>query len=134
MPLSALRACTIAVVAAVGLALQPVGAVAQPNDAATPAGNPSRGKALFLDDGCYECHGTAGQGNFATAPRLAPHPLPYAALVGYVRKPRGSMPSFSATILPDRDAADIYAFLSSIAAGKTAAQIPLLAGANTKPK
>jgi mono/diheme cytochrome c family protein len=134
MPPNALRVFAIAAVAAVCLALNPAGAVAQPNDAATPAGNPARGKTLFLNYGCYECHGTAGQGNFTTAPRLAPHPLPYAALVSYIRKPGGSMPSFSANILPDRDAVDIYAYLSSISAAKTPAQIPLLAGANTKPK
>ena len=109
-------------------------AVAQTNDAAVPSGDAVRGKSAFMRYGCYECHGTAGQGNFFTAPHLAPHPLPYASLLGYIRKPAGNMPSYSAAILPDRDVSDIYAYLSSIASGKTPAQIPLLSGALTNPK
>jgi mono/diheme cytochrome c family protein len=109
-------------------------ATAQTTAVTPPAGDPVRGKADFTKYGCYECHGTAGQGNFTTAPRLAPHTLPYASLLGYIRKPAGVMPSYSAAILPESDAADIYAFLSSIGSGKTAAQIPQLSGTNLKPK
>jgi mono/diheme cytochrome c family protein len=75
-----------------------------------------------------------GQGNYGAGARLAPKPLPYAALSAYVRRPAGSMPSFSATILPDKTLADIYAYLSSIPAGKTPAQIPILNDTTLKPK
>jgi len=103
--------------------------------AAAPAGDAARGKVDFMGYGCYECHGTLGQGNFTTAPRLAPHPLPYGALSAYVRRPSGNnMPSFSEKILPDKNLADIYAYLSSIPAGKTGEQIPLLSGTNMKSK
>jgi ubiquinol-cytochrome c reductase cytochrome c subunit len=76
--------------------------------------------------GCYECHGTVGQGNFGTGARLAPHPIPFAAVLSYVRRPRGDMPSFSDKILPEKTLADIYAYLSAIPAGKPGSQIPLL--------
>jgi ubiquinol-cytochrome c reductase cytochrome c subunit len=110
-------------------------ASAQTAPAAAPlTGDPVRGKASFLKYGCYECHGTVAQGNYMGIPHLAPHPLPQAALIGYIRRPSGQMPSYSAAILPDKDAADIWAYLASIPAGKSAASIPALSGVNTKPK
>jgi mono/diheme cytochrome c family protein len=102
--------------------------------APAPAGDATRGKADFLAYGCYECHGTQGQGNYGTAPKLAPHPLPFNALIAYIRRPAGEMPSYAAVILPDKDVADIYAYLSSIPAGKPAAGIPVLSGVSTAPK
>jgi ubiquinol-cytochrome c reductase cytochrome c subunit len=107
---------------------------AQTTAAPPPPGDPARGKSDFTKYGCYECHGTLGQGNFTTAPRLAPHTLPYASLLAYIRKPSGVMPSYSAAILPEADAADIYAYLTSIAPGKTPEQLPLLAGTTLKSK
>lgn len=44
------------------------------------------------------------------------------------------MPSFSASILPDKDLADIYAYLQSIPAGKPYSQIPILSGTTMKAK
>jgi ubiquinol-cytochrome c reductase cytochrome c subunit len=99
-----------------------------------PAGDATRGKAAFMKYGCYECHGTVAQGNYNGIPHLAPHPLPEAALIGYIRRPSGQMPSYSAAILPDKDAADIWAYLASIPAGKTAAEIPALSAISTKSK
>lgn len=122
-------------VAAALAGLHTVSAQTTPAAAAPPPpGDVTRGKSAFMRFGCYECHGTLAQGNFTTAPHLAPHPLPYAALIGYIRRPTGNMPSFSASILPDKDVADIYAYISSIPAAKTAAQIPLLSGTTLKPK
>ena len=42
-----------------------------------PAGaqDAENGKRLFVRNGCYQCHGYAGQGGSAGA-RLAPKPLP----------------------------------------------------------
>ena len=84
--------------------------------------------------GCYECHGTVAQGNYMGIPHLAPHALPYAAINAYIRKPAGQMPSYSVAILPDKDVADIAAFLASIPVGKAPADIPLLNSTTTKPK
>ena len=34
---------------------------------------PAQGKAIFMADGCYECHGQVGQGGRLTGPRARPH-------------------------------------------------------------
>lgn len=109
-------------------------AIAQTTAGGAPPGDATRGKAAYLSYGCYECHGTTGLGNYGAGPKLAPHPLPWAAVVSQVRRPRLDMPSFSATILPDKDLADIYAYLESIPAGKPGSQIPLLSNTTLKPK
>ena len=90
---------------------------------AAPAGNAERGKATFMRVGCYECHGTVGQGG--TGPRLAPNPRTVESLTAYVRKPAG-MPAYSAKVLPDAELADIRAYLASVPAPPPVASIPLL--------
>ena len=105
-----------------------------PAAAPPPSGDAAHGKADFLRYGCYECHGTVGQGNYGTGAKLAPHPLPWAAVQAYVRRPSGNMPSFSEKILPTSDLADIYAYLSSIPAGRAYTQIPILNSTTMKPK
>ena len=52
------------------------------------------GKRLFMKAGCWQCHGTVGQGGVA-GPRIAPDPLPYEALAAFVRT--------SGTTLPGRE-------------------------------
>ena len=79
---------------------------------AQDAGNAENGKKLFLKNGCYECHGTVGQGG--TGPRLAPRPLAAAALAAYVRKPGNGMPPYSVKVMTDAEAADIRAYLATI--------------------
>ena len=101
---------------------------------AAQEGNVQNGKRLYLKDGCYECHGTVGQGNYGTGAKLAPKPPPWSTVSTYVRKPTGQMPSFSASILADKDLADIYAYLQSIPAGKPYSQIPILSGTTMKAK
>jgi ubiquinol-cytochrome c reductase cytochrome c subunit len=123
----ATRIATFALATLAAVTITAHDAAAQTTAAATPPpGDAARGKAAFMSFGCYECHGTVGQGNFGTGARLAPHPIPFAAVLSYVRRPRGDMPSFSDKILPDKTLADIYAYLSSIPAGKPGSQIPLL--------
>jgi ubiquinol-cytochrome c reductase cytochrome c subunit len=86
---------------------------------------PSKGKSLFTKYGCYECHGTQGQGTTAGA-RLAPKPLALAALTAYVRQPKGQMPPYTAKVVSDADLADIRAYLASIPEPPPAKNIPLL--------
>jgi ubiquinol-cytochrome c reductase cytochrome c subunit len=83
---------------------------------AAPAGNVEDGKRLYLKNGCYECHGTVGQGAQANpvAPRLAPKPLSLAALIAYVRKPAGTMPPYVSKVMSDAELADVRAYLASI--------------------
>ncbi|HLI83450.1 MAG TPA: cytochrome c [Bryobacteraceae bacterium] len=93
---------------------------------AAPAGNPQKGKQLFQSYGCYQCHGREGQGEAGTGPRLAPKPIPFAALSKYVRQPTGQMPPYTKKVVSDRDLADIYAFLGAQPAPPLAKSIPLL--------
>ncbi|HYZ14864.1 MAG TPA: c-type cytochrome [Candidatus Acidoferrum sp.] len=129
MSLSRARAALAAILALTALTggisttLPAAGQTADP----TPSGDAVRGKAAFVAHGCDECHGSLGQGNRGFGVRLAPHPIPYAAVVRQLRSPRSVMPPYSAKVLSDRDAADIYAYLASIPSGKPAASIPILA-------
>ena len=59
--------------------------------AQAPAGDAAKGKVLFMKNGCYECHGTVGQGG--TGPRIAPRtaslayvPVSYTHLDVYKRQ------------------------------------------------
>jgi len=93
-----------------------------------PTGDPVNGKRLYLADGCFECHGRAGQGgnfNYAT-PALAQIALPVDSFVAFLREAPNDMPSFSASVLSDKDAADIHAFLQSLPGPRPAKDIPLL--------
>ena len=93
-----------------------------------PKGDPVNGKKIYLADGCFECHGRAGQGgrfNYAT-PVLAQIELPVDSFTAFIREAPNDMPSFSADVLSDEDAADIHAFLSSLPGPKSPKDIPLL--------
>jgi mono/diheme cytochrome c family protein len=97
-------------------------------DDTPPSGDPVNGKRLYLADGCFECHGRAGQGgrfNYPT-PALADIALPVESFISFLREAPNDMPSFSADVLSDKDAADIHAFLSSLPGPKSPKDIPLL--------
>jgi len=91
-----------------------------------PATNVARGKQLYMATGCYQCHGTSGEGGGSALPRLAPGPIPYEGVLLQLRKPRGRMPVYTTVTMPDKDVADIYAYLQSIPKGKSASEIPML--------
>jgi ubiquinol-cytochrome c reductase cytochrome c subunit len=92
---------------------------------ALAAGNAEKGKALYVKNGCWQCHGYVGQGGAAGKP-LAPKPMPYEAFNVFVRNSNGQMPPYPKEILSDADLADIHAYLSSIPAPKDYKSIPLL--------
>jgi ubiquinol-cytochrome c reductase cytochrome c subunit len=100
----------IPIVAALGAALLGVGAAA----AADAAGDGGHGRQVYMAVGCYQCHGTVGQGSVASGPRLAPEPMPLASMVQLLRQPLNQMPAYSDKTLSDRDIADIHAYLASI--------------------
>src|SRR6267142_4413639 len=77
------------------------------------AASAEKGKVFFIQYGCFQRHGTVGQGGNA-GPKIAPDPLPYEALANFVRTTSREMPPYSEKILPDADLADIYAYLQSI--------------------
>jgi mono/diheme cytochrome c family protein len=92
------------------------------------AGDAAKGKKLYLADGCFECHGRAGQGgrfNYPT-PSLAQIELPVDSFIAFLRAAPNDMPAYSADVLSDQDAADIHAYLSSLPGRKPAKDFPLL--------
>jgi ubiquinol-cytochrome c reductase cytochrome c subunit len=91
-----------------------------------PAGNAQKGKQLFQNYGCYQCHGREAQGGAGTGPRLAPKPIPWAQLEKYVRQPGGQMPPYTKKVVSDEELGDIYAFLSAQPQPPPAKNIPLL--------
>src|SRR5690349_10098048 len=94
--------------------------------APTPKGNAENGKALFMKIGCYQCHGREGQGSTATGPRLNQNPITYARFVSYIRKPTGEMPPYTAKVVSDQQAADLFSFLQSLPKPPAVDDIPLL--------
>ena len=100
--------------------------MAQAQDA--PPGDAANGKRLYLADGCFTCHGRAGQGGAynGPAPVLASTALPFDGFKGQVRNPVNDMPAFSNANLSDKDIADIYAFVRSLPGPSSPKDIPIL--------
>jgi len=95
--------------------------------AEAPQGDAARGKAAFMKNMCYTCHGSAGQGgDRGSGPRIAYDVWPWEGFAQQVRHPRESMPRYPKELLADQDLADIYAYVSSFRKGPKASEIPLL--------
>ncbi len=88
-------------------------------------GDAENGKHLFVKDGCYECHGYAGQGGAAGA-RIADISLNAQGLIRYVRAPAGQMPAYKEKVISDQHLTDIWAYLQSLPKAKPPKDIPLL--------
>ena len=69
---------------AAGLLLGPFSAV---------AASPEKGKTAYIKYGCWQCHGTVGQGA-ATGLKLAPDPKPLAFMQVFIRTTKGTMPPY----------------------------------------
>lgn len=98
------------------------------------SGNATEGKALYYSYGCYACHGYSGE----TGPR------PFVGRWGHLESeqtfltflrqranvapvtPSGSMPNFSAQVLPDPKAKDIYAYIRTFKSTAPQAKDPTL--------
>ena len=89
------------------------------------AASAEKGKAAFIQHGCWQCHGFVGQGG-VTGPKLAPDPLPIEAFTAFVRTTDRAMPPYMEAILSNEDLADIHAYLESIPKPADAKSIPLL--------
>jgi ubiquinol-cytochrome c reductase cytochrome c subunit len=105
--------------ALVGLAL---------GQAAIAAGSPEKGKTAFIVHGCFQCHGTVGQGaaRESNGKVLYDTKLPLEALIAFVRGTNRAMPAYSEKILSDADLTDIYAYLESLPKPADYKTIPLL--------
>ena len=95
--------------------------------AAAPAWAQSadKGKAAYIGNGCWQCHGFVGQGG-VTGPKLAPDTKPLAYFAAFVRNTNGPMPPYSEKMLSKDELADIVAYLKSLPAGPDFKSIPLL--------
>ena len=92
------------------------------------AADAAKGKAAFMKYGCWQCHGTEGQGSAITSlgKVLAPDPMPLETFVAFVRSTDRAMPPYSEKVLPNEDLADMHAYLASIPKPKDYKSIPLL--------
>lgn len=88
----------------------------------------ANGRRVYLAVGCFTCHGRSGQGgNFNyPAPELARTSLPLEAFTRIVRSGPNDMPGYPASVLSDKEIADIRAFLRSLPGRQPLDQFPLL--------
>lgn len=130
MGYKAMKPAVVLSAAALVLALAaPPSQAAPANRASAPSAAAQEGARLFHRTGCYLCHGTLGQGAYATgAPQLAPDPISLDRFRAYLRLPTGRMPPYSGAILPDRQVEQIHQYLQSIPFTPGPRQIPLLNG------
>jgi mono/diheme cytochrome c family protein len=96
--------------------------------AALAAGSPEKGKVAIVKHGCFQCHGTVGQGaaRESNGKVLYNTALPLEAFTSFVRTTNRAMPPYSEKILSNDDLADIYAYLESLPKPADYKTIPLL--------
>ena len=82
------------------------------------------GRALYVSQQCWQCHGYEGQGGVAGG-RIAPTPYPYAAFARLVRF-TNLMPAYSPRVLSDEQLRLIYAYVRSIPEPPALEEIPEL--------
>ena len=102
--------------------------IASASAAEAPKGDPGKGRALYMTNGCSYCHGTAGQGGGGRTGglRIANQAIGYAAFINQLRHPVNEMPPYAEKAMPDEQVADIFAFVSSLPPPADAKSIPLL--------
>jgi ubiquinol-cytochrome c reductase cytochrome c subunit len=89
------------------------------------AASAEKGKAAYVQHGCWQCHGFQGQGA-STGAKLAPDPISLETFTAFVRTTDRAMPPYSEAVLSNEDLADIHAYLQSIPKPLDAKNIPLL--------
>jgi mono/diheme cytochrome c family protein len=118
----------LAIVAATSVSFVPARAQTPQAGAETsaPSGNAEKGKKLFVDRGCWQCHGTEAQGGGIAGPRLAGRVAAWTAFSRYVRRPTDEMVPYTEKMLPNSDLADIYAWLKAIPPPPPVSSLPQL--------
>jgi len=91
-----------------------------------PLGSAERGKKLFVDLACYSCHGTHGQGGGRGSEPAISRGFPWQAFLTQMRKPRLDMPAYEEKWVSDQDAADMFAYFTSLKPAPAAKDIPQL--------
>jgi mono/diheme cytochrome c family protein len=69
-------------------------------------------RSPYVVNGCYQCHGYAGQGGAGA--RLARTAYSFEAFAALVRRPANEMPAYAPQVLDDRDLRSIYDYLRSL--------------------
>ena len=88
----------------------------------------SRGRAVYMNSGCWACHGYTGRGGIGpmSGPDIAREEITREALTFIVRHPIRIMPAFSEKVLSDAQLADIHSFLAAQPRSRSVSDIPLL--------
>jgi ubiquinol-cytochrome c reductase cytochrome c subunit len=101
--------------------------------AAPPKAEIERGRQLYMATGCYQCHGTVGQGSRFTGPALVvPGLWPLEAFAAQLRSPADAMPPYTAKVMADEDIAAIRSYLASLPPPPDPNSIALLQAVATK--
>jgi mono/diheme cytochrome c family protein len=117
--LRALTAVALALFAACAASLGGVGSAF--------AASADKGKAAFVQHGCWQCHGFNGQSTVTSSGRvIARTALSLDAFKSFVRGSNGAMPPYRPPVLSDGELDDIYAYLQAIPQPKPPGAIPLL--------
>ena len=85
-----------------------------------------RGRADFVEVGCFQCHGYQGQGG--AGPRLAPDPIALENFMRIVRRPPSVMPAYSPAVVSEEQLERIHAYLESIPQPPDVSSLPILSG------
>jgi mono/diheme cytochrome c family protein len=115
----------IALIVAVAVLLSSAQLPAQAPSMA-PAGNVENGKKLWVDRACFQCHDYQAQGGAGSGARLAGRLPAWDYFLKYIRRPTGQMIPYTAKVLPDQEAADIYAWIKSLPPPPPVSSIPEL--------
>lgn len=75
-------------------------------------GDPARGKLLYSQRGCINCHGEQAQGN--VGPKLAGTTLTFEAVIHQLREPRGVMQRYLPKDQSDADECDVYIYVKNL--------------------
>ncbi len=95
--------------------------------AQSAASDVEAGRQLYMQNGCFACHGTVGQGGERGAgPRIAPETVPFEAFEAMVRNPRQAMPRYETRFVSDEQLLAMHRYLASIPKGPGAKDIPQL--------
>jgi mono/diheme cytochrome c family protein len=94
--------------------------------AQTPAtADPQKGRELYLKYSCYACHGYDGHGGAGA--RLVPMRMNLQGFTAFVHNPpRPQMPPYTASVVPDAQMGDLFAYIKSLPESPAAKDIPLL--------
>jgi ubiquinol-cytochrome c reductase cytochrome c subunit len=93
--------------------------------AAAQSPSVDNGRKVYVNVGCWSCHGYLGQGA-VTGPKLAPDPMPKETFAAFLRSSNRLMPPYPEEVLSDSDVEDMYAYLASLPQPADYRTIPLL--------